>query len=241
MLTVNQVSQRTGVSIRTLQYYDKLGLLPASAHTGSGYRLYDETALERLQQILLFRELEFPLKDIKAILHSPEFDRQKALSQQVQLLLLKKAHIEKLIALAEEIQRTGGRNMDFSAFDTSKLEAYTVQAKKAWGNTAAYREFAEKSSNRTAHAENTLGKGLMEIFARMGSIKDTAPTGDAAQTLVAELQAYISQHYYNCTRQILAGLGQMYAAGGEFTENIDAVGGVGTAVFANAAIQIYCK
>lgn len=89
MMTVNEVSKRTGVSIRTLQYYDKIGLLRAAGRTEAGYRLYDDAALERLQQILLFRELEFPLKDIQKIVENPAFDRQKALEQQITLLTLK--------------------------------------------------------------------------------------------------------------------------------------------------------
>lgn len=86
MKTVNQVSKLTGVSIRTLHYYDEIGLLHPSAVTEAGYRLYDDTALERLQHIMLFRELEFPLKDIKDILNSSHFDRNKALEQQIELL-----------------------------------------------------------------------------------------------------------------------------------------------------------
>ncbi len=239
-MTVNQVSKRTGVSIRTLQYYDRIGLLKATAYTEAGYRLYDDTALERLQQILLFRELELPLKEIQRILESPDFDRAKALRQQIRLLTLKKEHIENLIILARGIQNTGGNTMDFSAFDRSKLDAYAQEAMAQWGDTDAYREFQEKSKGRSEDAEEALGKGLMEIFAEMGRIRDTDPAGDAAQALVKKLQGYITGHYYHCTRQILAGLGQMYAAGGEFTQNIDAAGGAGTAVFANEAIQVYC-
>ena len=81
MMTVHEVSKLAGVSIRTLQYYDKIGLLHPTGYTDAGYRLYDDADLERLQHILLFRELEFPLKDIKAIINSPDFDRSKALEQ----------------------------------------------------------------------------------------------------------------------------------------------------------------
>ena len=94
MMTVNEVSKLTGVSIRTLHYYDKIGLLHPAFVTESGYSQYDDTALERLQQILLFRELEFPLKEIKDILDSDGFDREKALEQQIELLTLKKEHLE---------------------------------------------------------------------------------------------------------------------------------------------------
>ena len=99
-MTVNEVSKLTGVSIRTLHYYDQIGLLQPTGITESGYRQYDDTALERLQQILLFRELEFPLKEIKKILDSDGFDRKKALEQQIELLTLKKEHLENLITFA---------------------------------------------------------------------------------------------------------------------------------------------
>ncbi len=241
MMTVKEVSKRTGVSIRTLQYYDKIGLLKATAYTQSGYRLYDDTALEQLQQILLFRVLEFPLKDIQKILSSPNFDRNKALQQQIELLELKKEHIETLIAFARGIKLVGGTYMDFSVFDSKKLDDYARQAKESWGKTEAYREFEEKSSGRTSDTEGQIAQGLMAIFAELGQIKDTAPESEEAQLLVKKLQSYISQNYYTCTKQILMGLGQMYAAGGAFTENIDAVGGSGTAAFTDAAIGVYCK
>ncbi len=133
MMTVNEVSRLTGVSIRTLQYYDQIGLLHPAGRTKAGYRLYDDAALERLQQILLFRELEFPLREIQRILESPSFDWVKALDQQITLLTLKKQHLESLICLAKKIQSTGGNVMDFTAFDTQKIEKYTEQAKKEWG------------------------------------------------------------------------------------------------------------
>ncbi len=241
MMTVHEVSKLTGVSIRTLQYYDKIGLLKATAYTESGYRLYDDTALEQLQQILLFRELEFPLKDIRKILVSPDFDRNKALRQQIELLELKKEHIENLIIFARGIKLVGGRYMDFSAFNSKKLDEYARQARASWGKTEAYQEFEEKSKDRTQETEEAIAQGLMAIFAEMGQIKDGTPESEAAQGLVRKLQNYITEHYYKCTNQILMGLGQMYAGGGEFTENIDATGGVGTAEFANQAIQIYYR
>ena len=129
MMTVNEVSKLTGVSIRTLQYYDKIGLLHPAKYTEAGYRLYNDAALETLQQILLFRELEFPLKDIKEIISRPDFDRSKALEQQIKLLTLKKEHIENLIDLAKGIKLLGVRKLKFEAFDTSKIDEYAAQAK----------------------------------------------------------------------------------------------------------------
>ena len=144
MMTVHEVSKLAGVSIRTLQYYDKIGLLRPTGHTDAGYRLYDDADLERLQHILLFRELEFPLKDIGKILSSPNFDRKKALEQQIELLRLKRDHLERLIEFAQGIKKSGGKTMDFTAFDKSKLDAYAKEAKAKWGDTAEYKEFEEK-------------------------------------------------------------------------------------------------
>lgn len=240
MMTVHEVSKLAGVSIRTLQYYDKIGLLHPTEYTEAGYRLYDDTDLERLQQILLFRELEFPLKEIKKIIDSSDFHRDKALEQQIALLTLKKERLEHLILFAVGIKSTGGTHMDFSAFDKSKLDEYARQAKAAWGNSPQYKEFEEKAKCRTPEEDQALSRQFMGIFRDFGAIRKEDPASAKAQALVAKLQAYITEHYYNCTDEILSGLGKMYAGGGDFTKNIDAAGGEGTAVFANEAIQLHC-
>lgn len=241
MMTVKEVSDLTGVSIRTLHYYDQLGLLPAAGHTDSGYRLYDDAALERLQQILLFRELEFPLKDIQRILTNSAFDRRKALAQQIELLTLKKQHLESLISLAQKTLTTGGTYMDFTAFDTQKIQQYTRQAKQQWGATSAYKEFEQKAAHQTAQEAADMGSRLMEILAVFGGMQHKSPAAPAVQTQVKALQAFITEHYYTCTKEIFAQLGQMYGAGGAFTENINAAGGPGTAEFAAKAIAVYCQ
>lgn len=241
MMTVNEVSRLTGVSIRALHYYDQIGLLPATGHTDSGYRLYDDTALAALQQILLFREMEFPLKDIRQIMTQPGFDRQKALVQQMELLMLKKQRLENLIDLARRMQQTGGKPMDFTAFDTTKLEEYARQAKQAWGTTPAYQEFEEKSTKRTPQESNTINAQLMAIVAAFGTLQTRPAQDPAVQAQVKTLKDFITRHYYTCNKQILAQLGQMYAAGGEFTKNINAAGGPGAAEFAARAIEYYCR
>ena len=241
MMTVNEVSKLTGVSIRTLQYYDKIGLLIPTEYTEAGYRLYDEAALERLQQILLFRELEFPLKDIQRIIHSPSFDRQKALEQQITLLEMKKEHLEDLIGLAREMKATGVETkMDFSAFDTKKMDEYAAKAKETWGETPAYQEFEQKTRGKSKAEMMDVNRQMMDIFAEFGAIRNGDPGSAEARALVRKLQDFISAHYYTCTDRILSGLGQMYAAGGEMTDNIDRSGGEGTAVFASRAIREFC-
>ncbi len=241
MMTVNEVSKLTGVSIRTLQYYDKIGLLHPAKYTEAGYRLYDDAALETLQQILLFRELEFPLKDIKEIINSPDYDRSKALGQQIELLKLKKEHIENLIDLALGIKAVGVKQLTFDAFDTRKIDEYAAKARASWGTTPAYKEYEEKSKGWTKEDSRKIHQGMLDIFAQFGQIRETDPASEEAQAMVKKLQDYITEHMYTCTKQILSGLGKMYGGGGDFTTSIDSYGGEGTAVFAAQAIEIYCR
>ena len=129
--------------------------------------------------------------------------------------------------------------MDPKVFDSNKIDRYAAEAQKMWGNTDAYREYAEKTYSDERQA--ALAEDMMLIFAEFGSLPDKSPAGAEAQKLVKKLQEFISANYYTCTKQILAGLGRMYAAGGEMTDNIDAAGGRGTAESAARAIEEYCK
>ena len=131
--------------------------------------------------------------------------------------------------------------MKFDAFDTRKIDEYTKKAKESWGTTDAYKEYEEKSRGRSKDETMDISRQLMEIFKEFGAVKDKDPASEEAMALVKKLQDHISAHFYTCTDQILAGLGKMYAAGGEFTENIDSCGGKGTAAFASAAIEGYCR
>ena len=239
MMTVAQVSKSTGVSGRTLHHYDQIGLLKPSQITEAGYRLYDQTALERLQLILLFRELEMPLKEIAGVLDAPDFDRKQVLTAQIRLLELKQQQIEKLLTLAQNMKTIGVGNMDFSAFDKTKQKEYAQEAKNRWGKTEAYAEFAQKSKGRSEETETALGAGLMGLFVKLGQMRDLAPDSEHVQAWVAELQAYITEHYYTCTKPILNSLGFMYADGGEMNQNIDKAAGPGTGTFAQQAIDAY--
>lgn len=241
MRTVKEVSRLTGVSIRTLRYYDSIGLLRPTQITDSGYRLYDDTALERLQCVLLFRELQFPLKEIKKILESPAFDRGKALEQQIELLKLRKEHIENLIDLARGIQMIGVKPLDFSVFDTKKIDDYAAQAKATWGTTEAYHEYEEKSKHRTKEEEQILSGMMMGIFKEFSSVRTMDPASEKPQQLVKKLQDFITEHCYTCTPEILQSLGAMYGGGGSMTENIDKAGGKGTAKFVQQAINTFCS
>ncbi len=129
--------------------------------------------------------------------------------------------------------------MSFDAFDRRKIDAYSAEAKKNWGTTDAWKEFEQKAAGRSKEDEIALGVGIMNIFEEFGQIKDGSPESEEAQVLVKKLQNYITDNFYTCTDEILESLGQMYAGGEEMTRNIDKVGGEGTAVFANEAIEAY--
>lgn len=240
MKTVNEVSRMTGVSIRTLHHYDAIGLLKPTQITDAGYRLYDEDAIETLFLILLFKEIGFPLKEIQSILTAPDFDRNHVLEHQIQLLQNKVTYLQNRIQLARGIQLVGIKHMNPKEFDMKKIDDYASQAKTLYGKTDAYKEFEKKSAGRSKDQENALGEQVMDFFVRLGTMRDMDPGCGEVQAWVKELQAFFTEHYYNCTNQILLSLAQGYAGGGSMNENIDKAGGSGTGAFALEAIRIYC-
>jgi DNA-binding transcriptional MerR regulator len=241
MKTVNEIAQLAHISVRTLHHYDSIGLLKPTEVTEAGYRLYDDAALERLYLILLFRELEFPLKDIQQILDAPDFDRNRVLEQQVEMLKAKADHLQTCIHLANAIKQTGVKNLKFKNWDPKKIDEYSVQAETLYGKTDAWQEYSQKAKGRAKGQEQALGEGILELFTKLGAMKEMSPESREVQSWVQQLQSYITEHFYNCTPQILMGLGEMYAGGGSMTENIDAAGGKGTGEFAREAIRIFCK
>ena len=241
MRSVTELAKYTGVSVRTLHHYDAIGLLKPTRVTESGYRYYDDAALERLYLILLFRELEFPLKDIGAILDAPDFDRNRILDNQITLLEEKRQHLGTMATMARGLRLIGVKHLELEGFQVKKIKDYSAQAKALYGKTDAYKEYTQKAAARTPEQDQDVNAGLMDLFVRLGQMKDLAPDSPEAQAWVKELQDYISANFYRCTDQILMGLGQMYAGGGELTENIDAAGGAGTGEFACQAITVYCK
>lgn len=238
MRTVNEVSKLTGVSVRTLHHYDAIGLLKPTEVTEAGYRLYDDAALKRLQSILLYRELQFPLKDIKAILDSPAFNPEEALAHQIELLELQYKHIGELISFAQKIQTKGVTEMEFQIFDKNEIEQYKEEVKAKWGKTEAYHEYLQKEKSGLDHSK--AAEQLMSLFAEFGALHELSPSDEKVQKKVCMLQSFITDNYYNCTNEILSGLGQMYVDDERFRENIDKAGGDGTADFVRKAIDVYC-
>ena len=241
---IKEFAKLTGVSVRTLHYYDEIGLLkPAFIDEKNGYRDYNEISLERMVEILFYRELDFPLKSILEILSSPDYDKTAAIRKQKELMTLKKERLERLISALDEAEKG---EIPMNTFDNNEYEVarkqYADEAKQRWGNTAAYKESEQKTADYSADKWNDVNTGLNAVLAEFAvALKDGAtPESETAQSLVKKLQAYITDNFYTCTNEILKGLGQMYVADERFKSNIDQ-NGVGTAEFISEAIRIYCK
>ena len=241
MRTVKDVSKLTGVSVRTLHYYDAIGLLTPTKVTDAGYRMYDDTALSRLQSILLFRELQFPLKEIKEFLDSPDFNQEETIAQQIKLLELQYKHIGELISSAREIQTKGVKTMNFEVFDTNEIEQYKAEVKSKWGNSKAYQEYEQRVVSHSEHNDSKFVNEIMSLFTDLGAMKQLPPTDKAVQEKIAALQAYINENFYTCSNDILKELGEMYVCDDRFKKNIDRFGGEGTAKFVREAIFVYCE
>lgn len=246
-MQVRDVARITGVTVRTLHYYDEIGLLPPSRVTPAGYREYDEKALAALQEILFFRELHFSLADIRRIMADPRYDRAEALRRHRALLQQERSRLDGLIALVDrtlENSQKGDAEMDFAPFDKTEIEKtkqqYADEAKERWGDTDAWRESSRREAGRTDAQRRQLGEesdALMRAFAEKRTLP---PDGPEAHALVQRWQAYITENFYPCTPQILAGLGQMYTGDERFRRSIDRFG-EGTAAFMSAAIEAYCR
>lgn len=194
MQTVKEVSNLTGISVRTLHYYDEIGLLKPSVLSEAGYRLYDDKALETLQQILFFRELDLPLKQIKLILENPALDKDQLLNSQKRLLELKKVRLERIIASIDEILR-GDNKMDFGVFSKAEIEQMyhdiennmTDEQKelfvKEYGSIEAFRNhFLDNASSE--EAQKNFAK-VVEWYGDKESAKNAASNPDNAKIVEA--------------------------------------------------------
>ncbi len=235
-MNIGDFAKLSGVSVRTLRYYDEIGLLtPDYVDSGTGYRYYGEASFGKMQEILFYRELDFSLESIKKIISSPNYSKNEALRAQKKLLILKKERLERIIGAIESAEK-GERVMDFKAFDSSTMDEYKAEVKARWGNTDAFKESEARGDSPERQRE--LECGMNEIIgefaaAMMSGQEDT-------DALAEKLQNYITQTQYTCTDGILMCLGEMYVADERFRQNIDRHG-EGTAQFIRDAVVSYCK
>lgn len=239
-MLIKEFAQLCDVSVRTLHYYDEIGLLkPAFVDETTGYRYYNEKSVVKMQEILFYRELDFSLKSITDIVSSENYDTKNALKEQKNLLILKKERLERLISAIDDAVK--GENI-MGEFDKSQYENYKSEVKERWGETAAYKEHTEKTKGYGADRWNELSEGLDDIFSEFALCMKNGNEADSgeAQSLVYVLKNYITANFYTCTNEILLGLSQMYVCDERFRSNIDKHAD-GTAQFVSEAIAFFNK
>lgn len=235
---IKEFARLTGVSPRTLRYYEELGLLkPLQVDQKTGYRLYGDENLERMREILFYRELDFSLKTIGDILSSPDYDKKEAMARQKKLLKLKKERLERLIAAIESAEK-GENTVDTEIFKKDEYLKYRDEVKARWGDTDAYKESEKKTAEYGEDKMNGLQRETEGIFKEFADLmaKGESFESKAAQSLVRKWQSFITENFYRCTDEILLSLGQMYTADERFLKNIDRCQ-EGTALFVQKAIE----
>ena len=242
-MKISEVAKLSGITVRTLHYYDEIGLLKPSDTTEAGYRVYSNKDLETLQQILFFRELDFPLNEIKEIMKNPNYNKNEALNKHKELLMEKRKRIDGLIDLINKTIK-GDNYMSFKEFDNNKIEEnkrkYSEEVKNRWGNTDAYKEYKKKISGYDKNSWNTINEEMVEILKEFADNRNENPDSLIVQNLVEKWREHITLNFYNCTKEILSCLGLMYIGDERFKENINKYG-EGTAEFMAKAIEVYCS
>ncbi|HEX2947021.1 MAG TPA: MerR family transcriptional regulator [Clostridia bacterium] len=249
--TINKIAQTAGVTLRTLRYYDRIGLLVPSGRTEAGYRLYSDEDIERLQQILFFRELDFSLDKIDQLLRDPVFDRKEALKMQIRFLEKRAERYLNLTELAKETLRNleGGKKVDknemFKAFDYDKMmeeqKQYEDEVKERWGSTEAYRISKELTSKYSREDWERINAESEENLKEMiNCFTSGIPCDDSRMMAVCDkARAHMSKYFYPCSLEMYSGLGNMYIADERFTAYYDKFAS-GLAAYYNEAIQHYC-
>lgn len=246
---VKEVADMVGISVRMLHHYDKIGLLKPASVSPAGYRLYSDNDLERLQQVLLFKELDFTLKQIKEILDTEGFDREKALESHRHLIIQKQKRLNRIIkTLDKTIDHIKGESIMskkemFDGFDMSEIEQckekYAKEVKDLYGNSNAYKESKKKTSKYTKDYWKEIQSRGEVIFKRLAELMDKDPADGEVQDTIEQYRQYITESFYTCTPEIFRGLGEMYVCDPRFTKNIDKFG-EGLSEFMKEAMGIYC-
>ncbi|GAA0466134.1 MerR family transcriptional regulator [Alkalibacillus silvisoli] len=223
-MKVNEVAKLVGISVRTLHHYDEIGLLTPNKDQESGYRTYSDDDLTLLQQILFFKEIGFPLKKIKEVIHSPEYDQLEALQLHRKMLMEKR---EKMDAMLQTLDQTiqakeGGVEManqdKFKGFDFSD-NPYEEEARERWGDA----KVDEAKKNAKGFTE-TDQERMNDIYHKLAELRHGDPKSEEAQSVINEWYDFLNNNFTTYTPEMFQELGMMYVQDERFTKNIDQFG-----------------
>lgn len=246
-LTVHQLAKVSGVTVRTLHYYDEVGLLKPSSIGENGYRYYDTASQLRLQQILFFKELDFSLDQIRTVMENPHIDKVMILKDQKQLLLLKKIRLERILESIDAViqKEEGGESMNnqnddlYGAFTKKELEEFEKEAQVRWGHTDAYKQSVQRSKNWTKDDYVRVQKEWELLLSELAQQMDKSPDSKEVQNVVDRIYNYLYQ-FYDPSIEMFRGLGQMYVDDPRFKKTFEQVK-PGLAEFTRNAITEYCN
>lgn len=240
-MNAKEVAATTGVSVRTLHHYDRIGLLCPKRNEMNDYREYTETDLDKLQQILFFKECGFPLKGIKDLLNSPTFDKNQAFIIQEKYLLYEKQRIETMLNTLHKTMKaakgelTMSQKEKFAGFDFNE-NPYMKEAQERWGNDAV----AHINTMSTEEKVNTADK-MNALFARLAEIRNELPESQIVQKEMHKMYQFFNESFgYQYSLEAFAGIGHLYVEDERFTKNINQFG-TGLAEFLSKAMEVYAK
>ncbi|RLL42014.1 MerR family transcriptional regulator [Oceanobacillus piezotolerans] len=242
-MRIKEVADLVGISVRTLHHYDEIGLLHPSDTTEAGYRIYSDKELDRLQQILFFRELGFPLKKIKEIIDSPSFNQNEALELHRKMLIEKRDRLTRMIRTVEKtIQHHKGeivmsKKEQFEGFDFSQ-NPYEQEARERWGNEAVDKS-KDKMGRMSKQQLTDFQEEFNDIYRKLAEVRHESAHSNIAQERI-ELWYNALNKIGDYSLEAFQGLGQMYVEDERFTRNIDKFG-EGLSVFMRDAMRIYAE
>ncbi|MGX2996465.1 MerR family transcriptional regulator [Streptomyces sp. JNUCC 64] len=229
--SVGRVAGFTGVTVRTLHHYDEIGLLPPGERSPAGHRRYTEADLDRLQQILFYRELGFPLDEIAVLLDDPDADPREHLRRQHGLLTVRIERLRRMAAAVETAMEARSMGIDltpeekFEVFGDFDPGAHEAEAEERWGGTDAYRESRRRTGAWTKEDWTRVARGFDAIHRRMGDLLVRGVAADSGEAIevAEEHRRFISDNSYACGYEMHAALGEMYVADERFTATYEAI------------------
>ncbi|MFE7935137.1 MerR family transcriptional regulator [Streptomyces sp. NPDC057456] len=229
--SVGQVAGFAGVTVRTLHHYDDIGLLVPGGRSHAGHRRYDDADLDRLQRILFYRELGFPLEDVAALLDDPAADPRAHLRRQHELLTARIEQLQKMAAAVEHAMeaREMGINLTpeerFEVFGDKDPERYAEEAEQRWGGTEAYAESQRRAARYTKDDWKRMRDEVSDWGARYEELMSAGepPTGEAAMGMAEEHRQHIGRWFYDCPYETHRRLGEMYVSDERFKAFYDAM------------------